>query len=119
MENNRSVKEEFDKLKDLKPSRKGNYLGEKREKFYVALSPEEIYELSPLAYYVWLLCDGKHTVKEIAKEMSKDLSMPLDQILEPLIIALKGLSNVNLVIMKRVSDNEKSNVNEEGVNCKP
>lgn len=107
MENNRSIKEEFNKLKDLKPSRKGSYLGERKEKFYVALSPEEIYELSPLAYYVWLLCDGKHTVKEIAKEMSKDLSMPLDQILEPLIVALKGLSDVNLVIMKHGSSDEK------------
>ncbi len=92
-------KETFDQLKDLKPSRNGNYLGEKGEKFYIAVSPEEIYELSPLAYYVWLLCDGEHTVAEIAERMSKDLSMPLEEIVEPLMIALDGLSNVNLVIM--------------------
>lgn len=94
------AKKAFEQLKNTKPSRNGNYLGEKEGKFFVALSAEEVYELSPLAYYVWLLCDGEHTVAEIADRMSKDLSLSIDEVIEPLVLALNGLSNVNLVVIK-------------------
>ncbi len=91
----------FDKVKDMHPERQGQYLGEENENFYVALTSEEVYELSPLAYYVWLLCDGKHSIKEIAEKMSHDLNMDLNEVIEPLIQAIKGLTSVKLVILKR------------------
>ncbi len=100
------AKEAYENMKNLKPMRNGEYLGEDKEKFYVALSPTTIYELSPLAYYVWLLCDGEHSVKEIAERMSKDLNLPLDEVVEPLVLALNGLNNVNLVVMKRKENKE-------------
>ncbi len=91
----------FDKVKNMYPERQGQYLGEENENFYVALTPEEVYELSPLAYYVWLLCDGKHSIKEIAEKMSHDLNMDLNEVIEPLIQAIKGLTSVKLVVLKR------------------
>ncbi|MCD6487847.1 MAG: PqqD family protein [Desulfurococcales archaeon] len=101
------AKELFDKIKQSKPVRNGNFLGEEKEKFYVAISPNEVYELSPLAYYVWLLCDGEHTLSEIANRMSKELSISIEEVVEPLILALDGLSHVNLVIMKPSIEEKK------------
>ncbi len=92
--------ERFNSIKNQIPERQGTYIGGEGKNFYIARSEDEIYELSPLAYYVWLLCDGKHTVDELAHRMSNDLKMSLDEIIEPLVMALNGLCSVNLVIMK-------------------
>ncbi|WP_448579383.1 PqqD family protein [Thermosphaera sp.] len=87
----------FQEIKLWKPSRQGEFLGEEDEKFYVALSQEEVYELSPLAYYVWLLCDGERTVEQIADHISKEVQVEVSEVIEPLVVALDQLSNVNLV----------------------
>ncbi|RLG83790.1 MAG: PqqD family protein [Thermoprotei archaeon] len=92
--------EKFNNMKEQVPERKGTFLGEEGENFYVALSENEVYELSPLAYYVWLLCDGKNTINEIADRMSRDLKMNINEIIEPLLMALDGLTSVNLVVIK-------------------
>ncbi len=92
--------EKFNNMKGQVPERQGTFLGEEGENFYVAKSENEVYELSPLAYYVWLLCDGKHTVNEMANRMSRDLKMDLNEIIEPLLMALDGLMSVNLVVIK-------------------
>ncbi|MEZ0394795.1 MAG: hypothetical protein ABWK00_07145 [Desulfurococcaceae archaeon] len=42
----------YSRIRGLKPKRAGTYLGNEGEKYYVALSEEKVYELSPLAYYV-------------------------------------------------------------------
>ncbi len=93
-------RERFNSLKTSIPVRQGQFLGEEGESFYIAKSEEEVYELSPLAYYVWLLCDGEHNVEEIANRMSSDLKMSVEEIVDPLIMALDGLSNVELVSFK-------------------
>ncbi len=87
----------FEEMRGLKPKRQGVYLGEESEKFYVALSEDKVYELSALAYYVWLLCDGDHTVNDIANRMSNDVKLELSEIVEPLIMALNSLSEAGLV----------------------
>jgi aminopeptidase-like protein len=87
----------FEDMKELKPKRLGVYLGEESEKFYVALSEDKVYELSALAYYVWLLCDGEHTVNDIANRMSNDVKLELSEIVEPLVMALNSLSEAGLV----------------------
>ena len=87
----------YDELKVRKPKRNGAFLGEEKEKFYVAKSEEEIYELSALAYYVWLLCDGEHTVEEIANKISEDVQVPVDEVIEPLALAINSLNEAGLL----------------------
>ncbi|OYT40992.1 MAG: PqqD family protein [Desulfurococcales archaeon ex4484_58] len=87
----------WEDLKDKKPIRKGVFIGEQDEKFYVAKSEEEIYELSALVYYVWLISDGEHTVEDLANRMSKEIQVELNEVKEPLIIALNSLYDVQLI----------------------
>lgn len=87
----------YDDLKGFKPLRKGAFLGVEDEKFYVAKTEDEVYELSALAYYVWLLCDGEHSIDEIADRISREVELEKDEILEALMLALDGLSNVGLI----------------------
>ncbi len=89
--------EEYEGLKEAKPKRNGVFLAEENEKFYVALSEEKVFELSALAYYVWLLCDGEHTVKEIAEKISKDVKVDIGEVIEPLVLSLKSLQGAGLV----------------------
>ena len=91
------AKELFQEIKTLKPSRQGVFLGEEDEKFYVAKTEEEVYELSALAYYVWLLCDGKHTVEDMVSKMSQDVKVSEEEVIEPLVIALDSLSHAGLI----------------------
>jgi 2-keto-3-deoxy-L-rhamnonate aldolase RhmA len=87
----------YNLIKNHKPIREGLYLGNENDKFYVAKSQEEIYELTALPYYVWLLCDGEHTVGEIAEIMSKDVQVELNEVIEPLIRSIESLSEVGLI----------------------
>jgi aminopeptidase-like protein len=97
IENRTDYRKLYEEMKELKPRRLGVYLGEESEKFYVALSEDKVYELSALAYYVWLLCDGEHTVSDIANKMSSDVKLELSEIMEPLVMALNSLSEAGLI----------------------
>ncbi len=88
---------EFEKAKDAKPKRNGVFLAEEKEKFYVALSEEKIYELSALAYYVWLLCDGEHSIGQIAEKISQDIQVDIDKVIEPLMLSLQSLNSAGLI----------------------
>ena len=91
------AREIYDQLREKKPRRNGAFLGEEQDKFYVAKSEEEIYELSALAYYVWLLCDGEHTVEEIANKISEDVQVSVKEVIEPLALAINSLNEAGLV----------------------
>ncbi len=98
------IEEKYKEMENKTPMRQGTFLGEEKEgegesdvSFVVALSDEEIYKLSPLAYYVWLLCDGQHKVSEIGERMSKELQISVEETHEPLVLALETLASVNLV----------------------
>lgn len=92
-----SVIEKYNSMRDVKPTRKGEFIGAERDKFYVALSEEEVYELSPLAYYIWSLCDGDHTVRDIAQDISNNANVPYHEVIEPLLIVLEQMQKVGLV----------------------
>ncbi|AFK51244.1 hypothetical protein TCELL_0820 [Thermogladius calderae 1633] len=92
------AKSRYEEIRALKPLRQGTFLGEEGEKFYVAKSEEEVYELSPLAYYIWLLCDGEHTVEDVANTISSEVNMPLEDIVEPLVEVLESLHGAQLVV---------------------
>ncbi len=97
VELSREVQEKYNSMKDLKPMRKGEFLGAEQDKFYVAVSEEEVYELSPLAYYIWALCDGEHTVESIANDISENAQVEFNRVIEPLVIVLEEMKKVNLV----------------------
>jgi len=92
-----SIIEKYNDIREAKPKRRGEFLGAERDKFYVALSEEEVYELSPLAYYVWSLCDGDHTVREIALDISNNADVPYHEVIEPLLIVLEQMGKVGLI----------------------
>lgn len=91
------VLERYMRVKDLKPVRNGEFIGIEREKFYIQLSEEEIYELSPLAYYIWSLCDGEHSVENIAQDISTNAEIAFHEVVEPLVIVLEELKKAGLV----------------------
>ncbi|MEM4101753.1 MAG: PqqD family protein [Desulfurococcaceae archaeon] len=94
------VKDVYDKymeMKNLKPVRSGEFIGVEKDKFYVQLSEEEVYELSPLAYYIWALCDGEHSVEDITRDISENALVPLYQVVEPVLIVLEEMKKANLV----------------------
>ncbi|MGC8983394.1 MAG: PqqD family protein [Desulfurococcaceae archaeon] len=84
-------------LRDLRPVRKGDFIGVEQDKFYVQLSEEEIYELSPLAYYIWALCDGEHRVDDIARDISENARVAYYEVIEPLVVVLEEMKKAGLV----------------------
>jgi hypothetical protein len=93
----KSIVDKYVEIHGLKPSRKGEFLGAEQDKFYVAVSEEEVYELSPLAYYVWALCDGEHTVEDMVNDISENAKVEYDQVVEPLLIVLDEMKKAGLV----------------------
>ncbi len=87
----------FEEVKYVRPSRNGEFVGQEGDNFYVALSEEEVYALSPLAYYIWSMCDGEHNVEDLAGKMSQDLNVNIDEAKEVLAIALTRMSEVDLI----------------------
>lgn len=93
----KTVVDRFIEIRSLKPTRNGDFLGVEQDKFYVALSEEEVYELTPLAYYIWALCDGEHTVEDMANHISESANVDYDKVVEPLLIVLDEMKKAKLV----------------------
>ncbi|MEM4718110.1 MAG: PqqD family peptide modification chaperone [Desulfurococcaceae archaeon] len=91
------VVDKFIGMRSLKPVRNGEFLGVEQDRFYVAISEEEIYELTPLAYYIWALSDGEHTVEDMANDISENAEIDYYQVVEPLLIVLDEMKKVKLV----------------------
>ncbi|MCY0868320.1 MAG: PqqD family protein [Desulfurococcus sp.] len=94
--NSNEINATYNALKDSKPMRNGELIGEEDERFYVALG-EEVYELSPLAYYVWAMCDGEHTVGELAESISVNVGVELKEVIAPLVATLSQLHDAGLI----------------------
>jgi len=84
-------------IKGKKPLKQGRFIGEEGDKFYIALSEEEVYELSPVVYYIWLMCDGEHTVEEILDKLSEDVEISREELVKPLTLVFDSLYKANLV----------------------
>mgnify|MGYP001772533723 CR=1 FL=1 len=87
----------YEEIRDAKPVRNGSFVGEEKESFYVMLNEEEVYELSPLAYYVWALCDGETTVEAIVDRIVEEAGVPKEEAIPPLVLALEQLRDADLV----------------------
>jgi hypothetical protein len=92
-------KNNFDEIKDKRPSKAGEFVGkeEEGENYYVKLDEERVYELAPIAYYVWSMCTGEKTVSEIVQEISEEAQLPQDQVREPVAMIINELAKVSLV----------------------
>jgi len=84
-------------IKGKKPLKQGRFIGEEGGRFYVALSGEEVYELSPVVYYIWLMCDGEHTVEEILDKLSEEVEISREELVKPLTLVFDSLHRANLV----------------------
>ncbi|MEM0000435.1 MAG: PqqD family protein [Desulfurococcaceae archaeon] len=93
----RGVVDRYVEVRGTKPTRRGNFLGVEEDKFYVAVSEEEVYELSPLAYYIWALCDGEHTVEDMAHNISENANVEYYKVIEPLLVVLDEMRKVGLI----------------------
>lgn len=62
--------------------KKGVELGIDAGNFIIALDEERVYALSPLAYYVWALCDGESSVGIIVENIIQNLSQEVQQVEE-------------------------------------
>ncbi|OYT46667.1 MAG: PqqD family protein [Desulfurococcales archaeon ex4484_42] len=88
----------YEKIMDKKPQRVGTELGrDESQNYIIAIDEEKIYSISFVAYYVWTLCDGSQTVRELVDRISKELNAPVDELKEPVSLILEKLSEVGLV----------------------
>jgi len=49
--------------------------------YYATVDGERIWELDPSVYYVLKLCDGVHTVEEIAENIAREINTTKDGVM--------------------------------------
>jgi len=91
----------FDEVKDLKPQKVGEFLdkSEDGEGYIIKISEEKVYELAPIAYYVWELCDGEKTIDQIVTQISTEANIPSEQVRDPILMVLDELQKNALISM--------------------
>jgi hypothetical protein len=89
----------FDEIKDVKPVRNGEVIdkSEDGENYIIKLSEDKIYEVAPIAFYVWNMCDGEKTVSQIIEEISKEANIESSQIRDPIVTVLEQLKEASLI----------------------
>jgi len=53
--------------------RKGIEIGQDKGMYIVALSEEKVFGLTPVAYFVWSLCDGSTTLGTIVESVAEQV----------------------------------------------
>ncbi|AWR96672.1 PqqD family peptide modification chaperone [Acidianus sulfidivorans JP7] len=91
----------FEDIKDKKPKKVGEFLdkAENGENYIIKLSEDKIYEVAPIAYYIWAMCDGEKTVTQIVDEVSKEANIEFDQLKEPISAVLDQLQQASLITL--------------------
>ncbi|MCY0859136.1 MAG: PqqD family protein [Sulfolobaceae archaeon] len=91
----------YEEVKSNKPNKLGEFVDttEDGANYIVKLSEDKVYELAPIAYYIWNMCDGEKTVEDIVNEVSKEASLPVDQVKDPVVAILDELMKADLVKM--------------------
>ncbi len=79
--------------------KKGEEIGAEGETLLVALDGERTYALSPAAYLVWSLCDGKTSVGDIVERIMQSLEGDVDEewIYQAVITIIDRLAEVDLI----------------------
>ncbi|ARM75152.1 PqqD family protein [Acidianus manzaensis] len=91
----------FEEIKDKKPQKVGEFLdkAENGENYIIKLSEDKIYEVAPIAYYIWAMCDGEKTVNQIVDEVSKEANIEFDQLKDPISAVLDQLQQASLITL--------------------
>jgi hypothetical protein len=91
----------FEEVKDLKPQKIGEFIdkSEDGEGYIIKVSEDKVYELAPIAYYVWELCDGNKTVTQILTQISQEANLSVDQVRDPILMVLDELKKASLITM--------------------
>ncbi|QGR20346.1 PqqD family protein [Stygiolobus azoricus] len=91
----------FDQVKDLKPQKIGEFIdkSEDEEGYIIKVSEDKVYELAPIAYYVWEMCDGNRTVTQIVNQISQEANLSPEQVREPIVMVLNELKKASLISM--------------------
>lgn len=91
----------FDEVKDKKPQRMGEYIdkAENGENYIIKVADDKIYEVAPIAYYIWALCDGEKTVTQLIDEISKEANIEFEQLKEPVVAVLDQLQQASLITL--------------------
>jgi phosphatidylglycerophosphatase A len=89
----------YEEIKDTKPQQMGELVdrSEDGENYVIKLEEDKVYEVAPIAYYVWSLCDGNSTVDEIINKISTEAELAQDQVRDPVVMVINELVNASLV----------------------
>lgn len=93
----------YNEIADKKPIRQGVDVGLSGEEYIVSLGEDKVFALAPAAYYVWSLCDGVRSVRDIMEKVRSDLKESGEEELEEtelkqiLAMILTELGNVGLI----------------------
>jgi hypothetical protein len=90
----------YEEIKDKKPLKKGQELGEQENYVAVANENGEVYGLSPAVFYVWMMCDGKTTVEEMVSKISKDADIDAEELKEPVAYIISQLVDTGLAAIE-------------------
>jgi len=81
-----------------KPQRKGELVGKANDnEYFVALDEEHVFSMTAGALYVWSLCNGELTVREIIEKISKEANIPYEELEKPVIDLVNEFLNLGLV----------------------
>ncbi|BBG25412.1 PqqD family protein [Sulfuracidifex tepidarius] len=100
---------DFNEMKERKPSKKGEFLdmAEDGQNFIIKLSDDKVFEVHPVAYYVWSLCDGNTSVETIVDKIEEEIKkepegsqseITKDQLIEPVVTILNELEKASLIM---------------------
>lgn len=89
----------FEEIKDKKPKKVGELVdkSEEGDNYIVKVSDDKIYELAPIAYYIWAMCDGNRSVNDIVTELSREANLDESQVRDPVVMVLDELEKASLI----------------------
>ncbi|MEM0362999.1 MAG: PqqD family protein [Sulfolobaceae archaeon] len=89
----------FEDVKDKKPKKMGELIdrSEEGDNYIVKVEDDKVYELAPIAYYIWAMCDGNRSVNDIVVELSKEANLDESQVRDPVVMVLDELEKASLI----------------------
>ncbi len=81
-----------------RPVRKGDVLGIEGGEYIVSLG-EELYALSPAAFYIWRMCNGR-SINELIDSASQELGIPREELEDLFVNVISRLAEFGLVEFK-------------------
>ena len=83
--------------------RHGEEVGMERGMFIIALSEEKAFGLSPLAYVVWYMCDGRLPLRAVVENIAENANVDANTVEKRVLEVVQELMRVGLLTKKQVS----------------